>query len=248
MVKMTPERTERTERAEKNERSLSNKKYLLAFVLTIIIFTGGIFIGLLFEKIQLNSSEETILSEKVGLRSLQLQQQYIESGTDCTALNKVLQSNINDLTRKMQEVLEYQKKALFSQEKFDLQLRDYFLTEIQFFLVSQEINKKCPKDNVNILYFYDENALDTQGDILDYVKKVFGDSVLIFSFDSGFRKEPMIEVLMANYGITQFPSTVIEEQVFQGHTSVETILKVVCDEFEKQGKKVPEKCAAVKKD
>ncbi|MBI2665993.1 hypothetical protein HYX13_00110 [Candidatus Woesearchaeota archaeon] len=226
-------------------RNLSTKKYLVAFVLTIIIFTGGIFLGMLFEKVQLNSSEKTILNEKVSLQSLQLQQKYIESGTNCTGLNKVLQTNINDLTRKMQEVAEYQKKAIFSQDKFDLQLRDYFLTEIQFFLISQEINKKCPKDNVNILYFYDENAFDTQGDILDYVKKVFGDSVLIFSFDSAFKKEPMIDVLMASYGITKFPSVVIEENVFQDHTSVETIFKVVCDEFESQGRKVPVKCATV---
>ena len=224
------------------ERKISSRKYLIAFILTIIIFTGGIFLGMIFEKVQLSSSERTILNEKVGLRSLQLQEKFIESGTDCAALNKVLQNNINELTQKMQEVAAYQKKAIFSQDEFDLQLRDYFLTEIQFFLISQEISKKCPKDNVNILYFYDENAFDTQGDILDYVKKVFGDNVLIFSFDSAFKKEPMIEVLMASYGIAKFPSVVVEDHIFQWHASVEKILKVVCDEFKRQGKEVPEKC------
>lgn len=227
---------------EEQGRKLSSKKYLLAFVLTVIIFSGGILLGMLFEQVQLRNSEQTILNEKVALRSLQLQEKYIASGTDCAALNKVLQTNIKDLTQKMQELVDAQKKALFSQEKFNLQLRDYFLTEIQFFLTSQEINKKCPKDNVNILYFYDENAFDTQGDILDYVKKVFGDSVFIFSFNSGFEKEPMISVLMANYGIAQFPSVVIEGEVFQGHTSVEVVLGEVCEHFTTQGKNVPEKC------
>ena len=46
-----------------------------------------------------------------------------------------------------------------------------FLTEIQFYLLAKDIDKKCPQNNVKILYFYDENRDETQGDILVYLKK-----------------------------------------------------------------------------
>ncbi len=135
------------------ERKVSTKKYLLAFILTIIIFAGGIFIGILFENIRLTYSEQVILSEKVGLRSLQLQQNYIDTGlADCATLHQIVETNINELGKKMGEVIEYEKRSFLNEEEFKLQLQDYFLTEIQFLLTSQEIDKKCKKDSVKIIY------------------------------------------------------------------------------------------------
>ncbi len=110
------------------ERHISTKKYLLAFVLTLIIFAGGIGIGILFENARWNYAEESLLSQKVNLQSLQLQQRYVGSGlADCQAMNRILENNINELTKKMAEVIDYQKKAILNGEEFDLQLQDYFL-------------------------------------------------------------------------------------------------------------------------
>ncbi|MBT4804543.1 hypothetical protein HON71_00035, partial [Candidatus Woesearchaeota archaeon] len=160
------------------ERKLSTKKYLIAFVLTIIIFCGGILVGSLLENAQLKDAKQITLNEKVNLQSLQLQQSYMESGlADCKTLNKILETNIDELTKKMGIVIDYEKQSFFNEDEFNLQLRDYFLTEIQFLLTSQEIDKTCAKDSIKVIYFYDESAADTQGQILDYLKKVFGSEV-----------------------------------------------------------------------
>lgn len=226
------------------ERKVSTTKYFLAFILTIVVFSGGVVVGIVLESARLADAEQITLEEKVNLRSLQLQQNYIESGiADCNALNLILEVNINELTRKMEIVNEYEKNALFNEEKFNLQLRDYFLTEVQFLLVSQEIDQKCSKDNLKIIYFYDENKFNTQGDVLDYVRKLFNGKVLVFSFNSAFDKEPLIKTLLTSYNITQFPSVVVEHEVFQGHTSVETLLNTVCRDFTSWGKKVPPECS-----
>ncbi len=226
------------------ERKVSTTKYFLAFILTIVVFSGGVVVGIVLESARLADAEQITLEEKVNLRSLQLQQNYIESGiADCNALNLILEVNINELTRKMEIVNEYEKNALFNEEKFNLQLRDYFLTEVQFLLVSQEIDQKCSKDNLKIIYFYDENKFNTQGDVLDYVRKLFNGKVLVFSFNSAFDKEPLIKTLLTSYNITQFPSVVVENEVFQGHTSVETLLNTVCRDFTSWGKKVPPECS-----
>src|SRR3989344_6258649 len=122
------------------ERQISTKKYLLALLLTVIIFGVGILIGMLFENVRLEHSKELILAEKVGLQSLQFQQKYIDQGlADCSVLHQILETNIEQLQKKMGEVSEYEKLSVLKQTDFDLQLQDYFLTEIQFLLLAQDI-------------------------------------------------------------------------------------------------------------
>lgn len=225
------------------ERKTSLKKYLLAFILTLVVFSGGIVVGILLENTQLNSSQQIILKEKVNLRSLQLQQDYIGSGTtNCNTLHSILENNIDELGKKMALVIDYEKKAIFNQEEFNLQLRDYFLTEIQFYLISQEIDKKCKQDSVKVIYFYDENKEDTQGDILRYLKKKFDAKILIFSLDSGFTQEPMINTLLTSYNITAYPSIVVGEKAFQGRRDVRELMNILCSEFIEIGTEVPKEC------
>jgi len=224
------------------ERHLSTKKYLIAFVLTIIIFAGGIGIGILFENARLNYSEQTLLSQKVNLQSLQLQQRYVGSGlADCQAMNHILENNIDELTKKMAEVIDYQKGALLNGNEFNLQLQDYFLTEIEFLLLAQDIDQKCEKNGIKMVFFYDDNPLETQGEILAYLKKIFQDRLLVFSLNSQFKQEPLIGVLLTSHNITTFPAVVVDEKVFQGHQSVETLTAELCTRF-KGMKEVPEGC------
>ena len=226
------------------ERKTSIKKYILAFILTLLVFSGGIVVGIVLENARLNSAEQITLKEKVSLRSLQLQHNYIGSGvTDCKTLNTILENNINELGKKVGVIIEYEKKSLFNEEEFDLQLQDYFLTEIQFYFLAQEINKKCPQDHVKILYFYDENKGDTQGDILAYLKKRFGSKLLIFSLNSQFTQEPMITTLLTFYNVTEFPAVVIEKEVYQGHQDTDKLLGYICKEFIRMKKEIPEECA-----
>jgi len=230
------------------ERKTSNKKYLLAFSITLVIFLIGIILGSFIDDARLNDAESMALEEKVNLRSLQLQQQFIESGiADCKTLNHLLEQNINELARKMAIVQGYDKSSLFNEKLFKLQLQDYFLTEIQFLYTAQDIDKKCKKDNIKILYFYDENALDTQGDILGYLKKLFGNRILVFSFNSKFNQEPMIPILLTNYKITQFPAVVIDDKVYQGHQKVDKLMDSICTEFESMKTDVPLECKQFRK-
>ncbi|HLD79974.1 MAG: hypothetical protein A2822_01260 [Candidatus Staskawiczbacteria bacterium RIFCSPHIGHO2_01_FULL_41_41] len=231
-----------------SERKLSLKKYLLAFFLTLLVFSGGIVVGITLENARLSSAEQITLQEKVSLRSLQLQHNYIDSGiTDCKTLNTILENNINELGKKVSIIIDYEKKAIFSEEEFNLQLQDYFLTEIQFYLLAQEIEQKCPQNSVKILYFYDENRDDTQGDILAYLKKRFGNRLLIFSLNSQFPQEPMINIFLTYYKITQYPAVVIEEEVYQGHRTTEQLMDDICKEFIKMGKNIPTDCVSSQK-
>jgi hypothetical protein len=222
------------------ERKVSKGKYLLAFLLTLLVFSGGIIMGVLFENVRLNDSRQINLEEKANLKSLQLQQGYIESGiAECEALNQILERNIANLDKKVYTIVDYEKRSVLNDKEFNLQLRDYFLTELQFLILSEQIDKNCESNHATVLFFYDEDKLDTQGRILDYLKSLFGPRVLIFSFDSGFTDEPMIDLLLTSYNIKRFPAIVVGDTVFQGSTSAKTLLKEICTNIPGD---LPEEC------
>jgi hypothetical protein len=144
----------------------------------------------------------------------------------------------------MADVINYDNNAVFNGYDFELVLRDYFLTEVQFFFTAQEIDNKCQRESVKVLYFYDESSFDTQGDILGYLKKLFKQRMLVFSFNSEFQQEPMINLLLSSYNVTQFPAVVIEGKTYQGQRNVKEMMKIVCSEFKKIGE-VPKECKII---
>ncbi|MFH1971855.1 MAG: hypothetical protein ABIJ18_00070 [archaeon] len=213
-------------------RKISWKLYVFSLVVTIMIFVFGLSIGLVIEKERLQAVEEINLEQSIQMKSLQLQQFYLESGSvNCEAMNELFDVNMQGLFDSMNRVIEYNKKALIDSSLFEYQLRDYFLTEIQFLLFSDELDKQCGMDSVTVIYFYDENEQDVQGEVLDYLKKIFEERMLVFSFDSNFKEEPMIDVLMTSYDVTTFPTVIVNGKKFENGVGSDELKDYICSEF-----------------
>ncbi len=212
-------------------KELNKSRYILAAILTIIIFASGIGIGLVMEKARMVSAEQSVLTQKLALSSLQVQQLYFDTYniSSCESINKLLESNLDDLDMSMKDVRAYNKKAVIDQENFELNLRNYFVTELQYFLISEKMKQTCDTNSAGVLYFYTETEeSDRQGYVLDFIKKKFEDKVLIYSFNANFDQEPMINMLTESYGLKSFPSVVINGKTFEGYTTEEEISKQVC--------------------
>ena len=213
-------------------REFSARLYIFSFLLTLLIFSLGLTIGLVVEKERLGIFNTLNMKQEADLKSLQLQQTYIESGnTNCNALNKILETNIEEVTESTTKIIDYNQKSIADDETFHLQLRDYFLTEIQFLVLSEEIKNTCGDDAVTILYFYDDNPYDVQGNVLLYLKEIFGSKLLIFSFDSNFAQEPMIDVLLKSNNVTIFPTVIANGKTFSGTTNAEDLKAFICEEL-----------------
>ncbi|MFH1455773.1 MAG: hypothetical protein ABIF40_02380 [archaeon] len=220
-------------------RKISVKLYLIAAILTIFIFLMGTFLGLVLEKERLQATENINAEQRIQLTSLQLQRLYLDvSDPNCDALNEILRSNTNQLNDATLKLIEYSKRSIIDLNNFDLTLREFFLTEIQYILLSKEIQKVCPSDTVEVLYFYRSDEDETQGFILDYLKILFGDRLMVFSFNADFDQEPMINVLLTSYGVSDFPVVIVEDQVFEGYTSKDELIETICLEFNE----LPEEC------
>ena len=115
--------------------------------------------------------------------------------------------------------------------------REYIISQMRYWLLNKKIKESCPAKHVSVLYFYSNEECDDcgpQGTILSYLKEKLKDRLLIFSLDADFVDEPMINILKETYNITETPSIVIEEEVFNNLVNKEDITKKICSYYDKK--------------
>jgi len=99
-------------------------------------------------------------------------------------------------------------------------------------MLAKKTKEMCDYDVVTLLYFYsnDEECADCteQSFVLTYLKKLFGDKLLIFSFNSEITEEPMIGILKTAYGLESYPALVIDDDLFTGYQSNDDLMDLIC--------------------
>ncbi len=221
------------------ERKISKDKYVLAFVLTSIIFVLGLSIGLVFDNLRLKWTESESRQQEVDYLSLQFQYLYLTTLSDknasCSVLNTALQSAINDLGESLQTFTRYQDETKMNKKEYELAGRTYLLDNLKYWLFARKTKEECDLDVVTILYFYSRDncpICPNQGVILTYFKKVFGDKLLIFPIDVDYEEnEPIITILKNQYEIVSYPTLVIENKKYEGVVGNEQLREIVCTAF-----------------
>ncbi len=230
---------------ESQRRSANKSRYLIAFVITILIFSLGVALTLLITSYRTDVLAKSNRLQKLDYDSLQLQYLYFEAFKDlknCKAANKALEENINNLDRTRVRLEKYIEGIYTSKnEDLDLLKREYSLAQIRYWLLAKQTKKVCPSDRVSILYFYSNVKCDdcgAQGTILTYLKSVFEDKLLIFAFDADFDQEPLIPILREAFNVTSSPTLVIDDKNYEGLQRKEQILAEICSIY----KEKPDAC------
>tara|TARA_Y100000310_G_scaffold243101_1_gene247495 strand:+ start:1067 stop:1756 length:690 start_codon:yes stop_codon:yes gene_type:complete len=213
------------------DRKLYGKKHVVALLLTGLIFVIGILVGLKVSEERLIFTEEDIAKKQVDYESLQMQFLYLTSqeNRNCKVLLNTLERNIYDLENSRIKLENYVQSE--NVEDFKTVKREYMLTEIRYWMLTNEAREVCPNDKVSVLFFYEKEEdcgdCSAQGYILSYLKELFGDNLLVFSLDTGF-DEPMIDVLEDNFGIMKLPAVVVNNEVYEGLTEKDEMIEIVC--------------------
>lgn len=216
-------------------RELNKKRYFIAALLTLFVFVLGLMLGLVIEGKRLQYIESVNRIEKLDYSSLQLQYAYIDQLSqekNCDAVSKTFESSVKSLIETSERLENYQRNANINKEEFTILKREYILAQLNYWLLAQRTKKICNRDLVTILYFYsvDKECPDCeeQAFILTYLKNEFKDKLLIFALDSTYTDEPMINMLKDQYGISRYPTLIIENHVFEDFVSKDKIIEVIC--------------------
>lgn len=216
-------------------RKISKNRYLLAFLITLIVFTFGLLLGLVIESKRLQLIELQDQQQKLDFDSLQLQYQFIDffgEEKNCDALKETFEESNKNLENSRQKLETYLENANLNKKKFNLLKKEYTLAQLKFWLLTKKTKDLCGLEHSTIFYFYadEEQCPDCadQAFVLTHLKNKLGISLLNFAFDTQFEDEPLINVLKTTYSLEQYPTLIINGQKFEGFVSKENILKQIC--------------------
>jgi hypothetical protein len=225
-------------------RVTNTKIFLGALILTVVIFVMGLLLGLVIEGKRVEYVEQAGRLQKLDFESLQLQLLYLSSIDErdgCPAFSSALSMHIKE-TEKTRERLEgYVQEGTAYSEELSLLKREYVISQLNYWILSKRTKGVCETDFVTVLYFYSKDCSDceNQGFVLDYLKRLFGDRLLIFALDREFTYEPMIQVLTAAYNVSESPTIVVEDEVLNGFQTKDQLLERICSRFEEKPKDCP---------
>ena len=215
-------------------RRISKDKYIIAGIITFLIFGLGITLGIILEDYRYTLVEDINHKQDVDYLSLQMQYLYLNSFNNfnnCPVLSTTLKETVKDLSESLSKVVVYEEEKDFSDLRKTLTLRRYTLDNLRYWLLAQEGKEKCDLDILPILYFYSSDcpSCPNQGTILTYFKKIFGEQVLFFPINLDLRsEEPMVEIVMSQFNITKYPTLIIKDKKYEGVVQQEQLQDIIC--------------------
>lgn len=219
-------------------RDYNKTRYVVAGVITFVIFILGVLLGLVVENLRVDYITQREYRQRIDYESLQLQYMYmsrLKDAKDCTGLSETLGLYSKNLESIRLRIEEYEKDSLIKRSDFSRLKREYTIAQLRYWLLHEEIDSICELDSTTIIYFYTDEEIcpdcSSQAFILTYLKKMFGSKLLNFAIDEGFEQEPMINVLKSNYNITEYPSLIVNNKLYSGLTSRDDLLKIICDKL-----------------
>lgn len=229
-------------------RNLSKDKYIIAGIITLGVFLLGLFLGLAIEGKRVNYIESLGRKQNLDFSSLQVQYAFIDQLSqekNCLAVQKTFEHNINSLESTRIRLENFDRDATLNKNELDLLKNEYLLAQIRYWLLAERTRKLCGADIVTLLYFFSDEGecpeCEKQAFVLTYLKKLFKDKLLIFSFDSKFESEPMIPLLKNTYNVTNYPTIVIEGKPKSKFQDKNAILEEICGYY----KEKPPDCAGI---
>lgn len=220
---------------KKVERKFRKERYIAVAFFTFVIFIAGVLLGSVIdnERVDALSYESKVID--VDYKSNQLQFQYFTKLDDmnqsCRVLPKVIEISMDTLSDSLEKIVNYKEEGIINDREYRLLERKYLLDNLKYWMFSETANERCGKDVVTILYFYSDKdcpICPNQGVVLTYFKKILQDELLVFPVNIDIEEEPLIEMLMLSYNVTEVPFVVIDDTPYGGFVTKNKMHEFLC--------------------
>lgn len=207
------------------KRKVNLSIYVLAFIITVIIFALGFWFGTLYDNTISEKIEVKISELSFQLLSIQLFYLTGESADYCDFYKSELEK-IDGTTAQLGYELTFLEE---SKGYTNPELKDkYFLLETTSLEVNRKINEICGGKNIELIYFYSNEKCGedciVQGRELLKLKE--NKNVKIYSFDCTI-DSPIANSLCKKYNVKTYPTIVTDENILIGlHKYTELLEKI----------------------
>jgi len=210
-------------------RKLNWTKYILAFVITALVFSTAVVANNFFnaKRIeQIRSLEEGI---SIDILSLETQFELLQEQS-CKNISEdsVLSRELDTLANK----LSFAEAQLGADNAEVLRLKSHYsLLEIKDLLLMQKVSEKCNLEPIFLLYFYSNKKGECadckrQGYVLTELSKQYP-QLRVYSFDYNLDLSA-VETLISLKNISgDLPAMVINDELYSGFQTLEDIKEIL---------------------
>jgi thiol-disulfide isomerase/thioredoxin len=213
--------------------TITDNVYLRAAVLTTVVFTVGVIIGLWLGQEKVSSLETGLTNLKGSIANTELQFLLLDTlkgNMSCNYLLTQADSLANESGVLAVEVDRYENAQKIDDASF-VQLKTSYITVlINDWLTLEKIKRTCGGTYATVLYFYSNKKCDKcldQGIVLSYLKEKLGNDIMTFALDGDLGMS-VVNSLKAAYGITEYPTLVINGDVYNGYTDLNKTTRSLC--------------------
>lgn len=224
----------------KIERKTSKTRIVAALIITLLIFSLGLTLGLLIDTQRIQWSERESKEQRADYESLQWQYLFLTSTEDkeetCVLLKAAFDKSVTDLGESLDRIQSYRKSSQIKDRDYELIERNYVIDNLKYWLLAKKYKAECGGDYIIILYFFSEKncpICPDQGVILTQYKKIYDEKLLVFPINIDLQNaESSVEILQSIYNVTQLPAIVVENKKYSGVVDLEKVGTIICDNFE----------------
>lgn len=213
------------------DRKVDWEYLVMAFLATIIIMGGILYLGTGLSEHKVNSLRDDVKQIEVEQRSHSLGLQLAGSveGQKCEAMQRWVESSVPDIQNLRQEVAAYESSSKVDNADYELVKKRYMNLVIQNLIEVRQMEERCGEDRVNIVYMYTKNdcgRCDDQGTVLTYYRRNYDDKVLVHPLDTDLEMKS-IEFMENFYNITEYPTLIVEGEVYEGFQDREKVGTII---------------------
>ncbi len=213
-----------------SRKSLDWKKYILAFIITAVIFGIGIYINNKLDQKRFADIQNVQDQISLDLLSSETQFDLLKQST-CTTdgSSSILSQELNSLSSKL-SYMEANSANGTSGELLSVK-KYYSLLEIKDYLLMKQLSTECRSKPISVLYFYgnknDCPECEKMGFVLTYLREQYPE-LRIYSFDNNLSLSA-ITTLNSLYKIDRraLPALVIGDKTYVGFRDINAIKELI---------------------
>ncbi len=207
---------------------IETKKYVLAFIITMIVFLGALLVSRSSEQKRL--TEIKTIENKISLDILSSETQFaLLKESSCKAIDH--STSFSEELSGLAQKLAYMEDSLGDKNEDVISLKKYYsLLQIKDSLLVKQVNEKCGVKPITIIYFYSNNGdcndCKKEGYVLTKLREEYPE-LRIYSFDYNLDLSAL-KTLRSIYGVKNtLPALVISDENYYGFKSPEDIEKII---------------------
>ena len=210
-------------------RKIDYSLYLFAFVITAMIFSVGILLGMQMNELKLKSLSEDMdaLNEERNIQETNRLLLTLFEDDSCILLQDYMVEILPNLETLAWRTDYYERSAdrkRFSEEEYIKIKKNYMLLLTNYWLIAKKLESTCGDTTPKLIYFYsnkDCNDCKAQGIILDSIKRE-REEIMIFSMDRDIDLST-IRLVKGIYNVTEVPSLIIGNKTYSGFMDKEKV-------------------------